>query len=59
MVINLNDAVRFYDDPNIYEVSGIITDNERIFCCDLITGKEFEKKFKDVEDIWHKKRFSI
>ena len=54
MIINVGDVVRFSNDPNIYEVSGVITDQNRIFYWDAIAELEFEKDFEDVEDIWSK-----
>lgn len=54
MIINVGDTVRFFNDLNIYEVSGVITDQNRIFYWDTIAQLEFEKDFEDIENIWSK-----
>ena len=54
MFINVDDSIRFYNDPNIYEVTGVIADQERVFYYDVIAESEFEKSFDDVETFWSK-----
>jgi predicted RNA-binding protein with PUA-like domain len=50
--INVGDAVKFYNDCNIYEVSGIITDQQRVFYYDPFNEAECEKQFEEVVAIF-------
>ena len=46
---DIGDAVKFFNDDRIYEVTGLITDQHRVFCYDDF---EFEKQFNEIETIW-------
>lgn len=50
--INVGDAVKFVNDENIYEVTGVITDSMSVFCYHIMNNVEFEKTFEDVEKLW-------
>ena len=52
MIIEVDDVVRFYNDTNLYEVTGVITDQQRVFYYDTAAESEFEKSFEDVENLW-------
>ena len=54
MIINECDAVRFYHDPNIYEVTRVYKESGELYYSDPITGQEHLKDFEDVENIWSK-----
>ena len=52
MPIDIGWAVKFFHDPNIYEITVLYMDTQDLYYYDPITETEYLKNFDDIENVW-------